>query len=416
MHSLRDAVIVELKSNSPLGALHVLQVFPELAKDSEVQTHILPWLSSPAGGFRRYSAQVLHEAGAPEGIRHITYNSLHYHPLLKVDNLLGSAWSNIATRFSGALTDECIDLLIDDMSRDRPFYKMNDNPFFHGFTLGISSNPKIVPQMLSQMELDGAQALYAAFVLSLHGNDHGRCHLEQAALDGTNPFIALVGLACLPKEKNTLQLFRPYAEGTHDVFRTWRKCFHRDIREEAERLIYLLSCDEMPLYSLLRNFFSKPLGETALFKHFNIANQCRPELRAKLDTPVFFGSPDYMAIWGRWHEQDIQKCLEEQKKALEIFFEIFDTASLKAVLQIRSGAPHHTSGDQYIDLILKSKPQEPLWHVYDRHIDQWFIKGFRVELEYEDYYHAGIDWFKRHERYIWNFIPFYFTYFPLNLS
>lgn len=92
MDALRDLVLQELKSKYPAGALSVIGLYPELAKDAEVAVAIRPWLLNPASGFRRLAALALHNAGFADGILHITYNSLRVHPLLNLDYLAGSSW------------------------------------------------------------------------------------------------------------------------------------------------------------------------------------------------------------------------------------------------------------------------------------------------------------------------------------
>ncbi|MGR9088043.1 MAG: HEAT repeat domain-containing protein [Gammaproteobacteria bacterium] len=400
--ALRVIVLQELKGKYPNG-LHVIGLYPELAKDPEVAEAIRPWLLNPASGFRRMSALALHRAGHADGILHITYNSLRVHPLLQVDYLVGSSWWYDVIRHATALTDECIDLLIQDMT--------GELPFFHGLTLALVPAEKIVPRMLPLLGQDNVQAFYAAFVLAMHGREEGRGLLEKAAKEATNPFLACLALAKIP-DGHALDCLKAYLDKDHPVFQKLNPYFHGDIRILVTVLVYFLE-NGQDLCCLFVEHYSTPLGSFGVYngpgKKDNLFNiHVSDTNQEHLDTPILcsYGNmltaADFLALWGRNDADVINRCLEVQRRALGAFFEILDINRFRNLdsnqTSILSGYFPH--------------PEANFFSICGRHMEQAFINDFHVRLEKDDYIRGATDWIIHGEQYRRGFNPEY-TFLPM---
>lgn len=140
------------------GSLNILLGIPEYARDPEINDLLVQVLSTKFLGYRHHAARILHAIGDPLGILHLTYNSVKVHPILGLDQTTISGWGELTARFPDALTDQCIDLLVEDMC--------GDHAAFHGGTLAYVPAEKIIPRMLPLLKEGTHTARYAAYVLA----------------------------------------------------------------------------------------------------------------------------------------------------------------------------------------------------------------------------------------------------------
>ncbi|MGR9071828.1 MAG: hypothetical protein ACU833_02055 [Gammaproteobacteria bacterium] len=214
-------------------------------------------LNSVPPWHRRRIAQILHNVGEKEGTLHLTYESMRVHPLHKREYTTYSDWSNIALRYASSLTDECTNLLIDEM--------LSDKPFFHGLTLASVPAEKVAPRMLQEVERNDVVGFYAAFVLAMHGRDEGRKILEDALICYKNPFLAAIALAKIP-DSNTLDQIKAYTLKDHPIYSVWDKCFHDSIYWLAKKLVCLLENEQNAAYRLIDEYYATAIGRIGVYK------------------------------------------------------------------------------------------------------------------------------------------------------
>lgn len=137
-----------LDHQSFAASLEILYAVPEFARnDSDIHELVIQVLSTKSLGFRWKASAVLHAIGDPLGILHHTYNSLRIHPLLAFDHTDISGWHESVIRHADDLTEQCIDLLVDDMQ--------GNSACFHGGTLAQLPAEIIVPRILPLLERGG---------------------------------------------------------------------------------------------------------------------------------------------------------------------------------------------------------------------------------------------------------------------
>ncbi len=238
------------------GVINALLAVPEFARHPEIYPLLEEilfdkrWIED-----RNFVSMILHDVGDPRGILHLTYNYLTTHPILKIrqDDLHGwhSGW--IFDR-AGSLTEECLELLIEDLKRSSLGY-------FHADLLSMVTAEKIVPRMLPLLEAEGKAAMAAAYVLAMKGRDEGRSILEKLAESQKYVELALIALSHIPDDK-TLYYLRTYADPQHAIYERYKNSFISQLLRHAEIRLFLLECrDPHPVAHTMEQFYLHPIQE-----------------------------------------------------------------------------------------------------------------------------------------------------------
>lgn len=189
---------------------NTLALFPAFADEPKIRTLLRKGLEDPHLANRMQAARMLVWAGDPEGILHLTYNSLSFHPLLRVKNDLLSLWPEAyLLREADKLNEVCIDLLIGDLKPPHAFWHMD--------ILAALPAEKIVPRMLTLLKGEPFQAMLAAYVLAMKANPEGKGLLLGLVEKQKFLNLALVALSHLPDFVVTSHL-RSYASPEHSIY------------------------------------------------------------------------------------------------------------------------------------------------------------------------------------------------------
>lgn len=239
-HNVSDLIKNELEGelgghfgHKGLSAVYTLTLSPELALDSDIQRLLIKMLSHRALGYRREAAAVLHRIGNPMGILHLTYNSLSIHPILQQAQSKISGWSDIdIIRNCCDLTDECINLLINDL----------DNPlaFGHCDVLAALPDDKILPKVTSLLGKSPLISVRAAYILAMKGCCDGKEVLQDAVIGGPTG-LAIVGLSHIPDDVS-VDLFERLLINTSKL--DYLSPYAKVVSDETKiRLPLIKSCD-----------------------------------------------------------------------------------------------------------------------------------------------------------------------------
>jgi len=189
---------------------NTLRLFPEFARDAKIRAMLASALETAALRYRIRASMILLRVGDPLGILHLTYNSLSTHPLLKVSQDLAGLWPDAhLLREADHLTDECIELLINDLEQPHAFWHMD--------ILAALPAEKIIPRMRVLLAQEGTAAIVAAYVMAMKHNDEGRSILEGLVESQKLLNLALAALSHIPNYR-VLSYLRSYAAPQNPIY------------------------------------------------------------------------------------------------------------------------------------------------------------------------------------------------------
>lgn len=261
-----------------MGSLNILLAFPTFASDSLLRGLVKKVLLTNAIGYRLHAATILHGIGDPDGILHITYNSLGTHPLLKQDQTKFSGWwTGYVSRYADALTDECIELLIRDMS--------GSHPYFHGDSLAQLPTHAIVPRMLPLLGAGGNTARYAAYVLAFKGRNDGFNILKDWLKESSFPMSPLRAISHLP-DREAIDILSEYADADHSIYQGDDYSIGSSARyiilpDVQLRLAFRQSQARMPAAQMMEKYYWREVSELNVYDNSGRGTETMP-----LSTPI----------------------------------------------------------------------------------------------------------------------------------
>lgn len=211
--NIRELILgCESNSLAELAALGIVEDFPFLAEDGRIKAMVSRQLGANALGYRYLAARILCKLGDPQGILHLTYNSLSKHPMLGCDHTKVSGWSDAyAIRWAHLLTEECLEFLIDDVC--------GDNSHLHADLLASAAKELVVPCLLELLDSNRLVSVQAAYALACHGRREGS-DILQSIIDKCDESLfelALVALSHIP-DQSVLILLESVANQQHTIF------------------------------------------------------------------------------------------------------------------------------------------------------------------------------------------------------
>jgi hypothetical protein len=236
-----------------------LEIFPEFARDPKIHVMLLEALEVEPLGNRMLASKILLRSGDPLGILHLTYNSLSIHPLLKERQDIASLWPDAhLLREADKLTDECIELLINDLEQPHAFWHMD--------ILAALPEDKIVPRMRALLGNAETLSVVAAYVLALKGNAEGRAILEELVEKQKLLNLALIALSHIP-DFRAISYLKTYADPKHPIYNTqYENLFmtqaqRSGLMQQAQCRLFLLECDKPAVRHTMEEFYLTSIQE-----------------------------------------------------------------------------------------------------------------------------------------------------------
>jgi hypothetical protein len=369
------------------GSLNILLAAPDYARDPEIRELLVQVLATRNLGWRCGAAKILHAIGDPLGILHLTYNTVKMHPILGQDHTKISGWGESTAAFPLALTDQCLDLLVEDMRGERPI--------FHGGTLAKVPAEKIVPRVLPLLSEGGYTARFAAYILAASQHEAA----VDVLFDWLQPenfkkrefrrtcrgFPALWAVRLFPHER-LLPLVRNYIDPTFQPTPNEFFSFVHDYRYFAQYISDLAEIDESVRVPWMMNKY-----------HKGIITQ--------------LGSPSGGVLWaegvitlvepvscysGAWDSDLLINATQEERTLLAAEQE-------KNLLRLLHG--NHLGYDELLD----GKNCAFIWpwalnragvELYPGYSEPYGHSGFHIIYDEEDYVRAATDWILHSENYL----------------
>lgn len=194
---------------------NTLELFPEFLADAAIHAMLHQALAEEPLHNRMRAARLLHLAGDPAGILHLTYNSLSRHPLLGEKQDLTTLWPEAhLLREAEHLTDACIDLLLGDLAPPHAYWHMD--------VLAAAPEEKVAPRMRALLAPAPATApaiahMVAAYVLALRGHGDGRELLEGLVERQQHLNLALIALSHIATPR-VVSYLETYANPQHPIY------------------------------------------------------------------------------------------------------------------------------------------------------------------------------------------------------
>lgn len=271
---------------------NTLELFPEFARDPKIRAMLVSALETAALRYRIRASIILLRIGDPLGILHLTYNSLSTHPLLKVRQDLASLWPDAhLLREADKLTDECIELLIDDLEPPHAFWHMD--------ILAALPAKKIIPRMRTLLKQEGTAAIVAAYVMAMNHNDEGRAILHELIESQKLLNLALIALSHIPNYP-VLSYLRSYAAPDNPIY---NKQYDNLFVTNAQRSGLMLNA-QCRLY-MLENKNRHPVQRTMEAFYLNSIQELieQSDLRSSLGhAPKSTGSGGRVLTLDEWAE------------------------------------------------------------------------------------------------------------------
>jgi hypothetical protein len=380
-----DAQLAGQRYAYGLRALNTLEAKPELALQGRIHTLLVDMLGFSDGiGYRNLAARILYDLGDPLGILHLTYNCLSEHPVIGQLQIGGSGCSDAyLIRRASTITDECIDLLVEDVCR-APGY-------LHADALAIAPADKVIPRMLPLLEMPIHISAQAAYVLAMHKNDKGRAQLEQIAEDVNLRLIelAIIGLSHIPN-KYAIDLIKGYADGNHPVYLkddlefTLEQLTKKELLTKSRQRSRILERGEsVSFVDVMKEFYATSPQQKFELQGVKLPDSFSPILL--LDKLVYFThAPDFVAEFAT--SSDRNALAEIQKVGMRQLLEVAPSD----MLAIETSC---------------NWPRFMLW--YNRPRDTrtfgmpnfFFLEGVQILNDAEDYLFAATDWLLNPEDY-----------------
>lgn len=400
-----------------------LEIVPECASDPKIHSLLIEAVTTAPLGYRFRASKILIEIGDPLGILHLTYNSMCTHPLLREQQYLTSGWTDAyLLRESDKLTEECVELLIND---EQPDY------IRHVDILATLPDENIIPRMQALLGNTKKNAM-AAYVLAMKGNDEGRPVLEKLIESQKHVDFALIALSHIPDEK-TMHYLRAYADPAHPIYnKKYENKSKADLLRfglmlHAQcRLFYLECRDPYPvrrtmehfylhsIFDLIANDYTRSSISRELSGGRNIQNErflwddwagsasrwIKPpsDLDAKLfvinSRQVMMGkwgtainAPDFLCEFST--PEDRAYCAEIQRGSIRALLDAIDWQSLG------------NGSDMGVEPVFLWGMQPTGTERGFRNLRMYF-PGLKLSYEKEDYEHAAVDWILNPSRYRFN--------------
>lgn len=419
----------EEKNSASWGAVttnefySTLEVVPEFARDPKVHSTLLDVLKTEAVGYRFRASKILIQSGDPLGILHLTHNSLIWHPLLK-EKQCCSGWTNAyLLPHIDKLTDECIELLIDELRLPLGLW--------HANILSALPAEKIVPRMRALLKDTGYPAFAAAYVLAMKGNDEGRSILEGLIESGKYIDFALIALSHIPDEQ-TMRYLRAYADPAHPIYnkqyenKSKAEFLRRGLMLHAQCRLFLLECrDPYPVRRTMAQFYLHSIHELMgndriRFSTSRALSEGRDkhELRtwddwadtasrwinppSDLDAKFFvinsqvdawkmltgISAPDFLCEFAT--PEDLAYCAEIQRTSIRALLDVIDWPSLG------DGSDMGVNHPSFLWGMKVTGTERSVRNL------KIYFPGFKLSYEKEDYEHAAVDWVLNPDRYRFN--------------
>jgi hypothetical protein len=320
-------------------------------------------------------------AGDPRGILHLTYNAISRHPILGEDQTEISGWNDILLlRYAHLLSDECIDLLVDDI--------VAAPHWFHAEVLAAAPSSLVVPKLRNVLQsTSGVPAIQAAYALSLHGRSEAQDVLRAAIDDGDVRALemGLIAFSRAPDEE-TVQTIRAVADGTHAIFGEFPGYFAaahrakesldfriRQYRRLAEQRLAVLETQSR-FTDVVRRYYKKRHRDIWATKDWtrqaNFAETYAAEFIC-IDHDKVTCTPDFLHEFST--DSDRQTLAADQRVAVN---ELLD--------RVPESDWHELSRWLFMRWVKRSADTRYLTHCY--------LDGVEVRCDREDYLFAATDW------------------------
>jgi len=372
-------------------AISTLEALPHLVSNTNIQKGLLNTLHRSGIGYRDIAASLLSDIGDPEGIRHLVYNSMTVHPVLKEKQTLISGWSGAnLLRRSHLITDEYLELLIEDM--------VGSEFGWHIDIMASLPDEMVLQRMIDLLAHPADQVSFvAAAVLAMKGNVSGRGILLHLAENYRFARRAMIALSHVPNEE-VMNLLRDYAEGYPAIYDEY-KTLIIPLRSVARQRIEMLELRALGLESGYRKMIDR------WYKH-SLQEICGPLITVDEQSDIklyiwrmfrgtFAWADDDLCVMTPMADMLYEFSTAEDRKGLALEqqtqvekllaglddpFEILGSGSSRYVANpFFRGGPHISEYDKLIP---------------------YYLPDVKFTYEYEDYIKYSTDWILHPEKYV----------------
>lgn len=347
--------------------LHVLKVMPHLANSPEVRSTLIPLLKHPYLVVRLMAAEALARVDDPEGLLHLVYNVLSFHPQLGVEQTAGyHNLPKIARHalfpFMSCIPEEGLELLLAELSVP------GGNPV-HDLLAALPTEI-IVPRLRHLPR--GAKNANAAisYILARHGFQDGKSVLLRmlhSHLDSKVELeLGIVGLSHIP-DTQILSDLEALTDPEYEICAGSQYVKWWLPRLATERLMFasaLYQRDRQAMERAFRKFFTRAFAGTQL---------------------LYFG--------GRW-----TRSTDGDGSVCDLLFEFADEPIRQNLAATQSKALASLDIDQ-----LSSKEFASTFALGIPSVDkagELYRPAIDISLERSDFEHAAVRWIKQPEAHL----------------
>jgi hypothetical protein len=402
----------------------MLELCPDFGREPEIYAGLVDLLQTKIWADRRRASEALVRINDPLGILHLTYNSLIFHPELKIsqEGISGRS-GRFLLKQAEKLTDECIACLVSELNLP--------TGLLHVDILAAAESDKVIPLLLPLLSKQDNAAKAAAYILAMKGRDDGRKILEDIVDSGKLINFALIALSHIPNDR-VISFLREFSDSTHPIYvnntrSTYEEKFHGLVMEmgllrEAQcRLSLLESTDPNPVRRVMEQFYfhsiheliendstrksieqtilnpSKEQNPTSLLlmtKHARCWISPPSEFQNKFfvynshlisgDLGTATSAPDF--LWEFAEEEDKRYCASIQLESIKALLDVIDWS------RIGNGNDMGIS-PRFLDDGLPYSGDE-----FGLRAD-WYFPGVKVVYSREDYEKSSVEWINHPEKY-----------------